>query len=262
MRSKISDVVFTGAACALAAAPRQGGVRTALSTLVSLALPPRCPGCAAVVAADHRFCAACWSDLTFLGPPWCAGCARPLEHDRGPAALCGTCLADPPKHDGARAAVAYGPVAKALALRLKYGRRTGFAQTAARLMLRVMPDEVDLLVSVPLHRWRLWGRGYNQAALIADALARMSGVPARHDLLRRTKATPSLRGLGRRARAKAVRGAFAVDDPLAGASVVLVDDVFTSGATASACAAALKRAGAARVVILCWARVIEDADDA
>ncbi|WP_082441873.1 ComF family protein [Sphingomonas sp. Leaf33] len=239
-------------------------MRAILSSLVSLALPPRCPGCAAVVAADHRFCADCWSDLTFLGPPWCAGCARPFEHDRGAAALCGTCLADPPRHDGARAAVAYGPVAKALALRLKYGRRTAFAETAARLMQRVLPDGVDLLVSVPLHPWRLWGRGYNQAALIADALGRRAGVAVRHDLLRRAKATPSLRGLGRRARAKAVRGAFAVDASgraaLAGATVVLVDDVFTSGATASACAAALKRAGAARVVILCWARVVEDTD--
>lgn len=240
-------------------------MRAVLSTLVSLALPPRCPACAAVVAVDHRFCAACWSDLTFLGPPWCAGCARPFELDRGAVALCGPCLADPPKHDGARAAVAYGPVAKALALRLKYGRRTAFAETAARLMHRVMPEGADLLVSVPLHRWRLWGRGYNQAALIADGLERLSGTPVRHDLLRRVKATPSLRGLGRRARAKAVRGAFAINPTgrraLLGKSVVLVDDVFTSGATASACAAVLKRAGAARVVILCWARVIEEGDD-
>jgi len=133
-------------------------------------------------------------------------------------------------------------------------------------MQRVLPAGADVILSVPLHRRRLWGRGYNQAALIADALGRRSGIPVRHDVLRRVKATPSLRGLGRRARAKAVRGAFAVDPArragLVGASIVLVDDVFTSGATAGACAAMLKRAGAARVVILCWARVIDDTDDA
>ncbi|MFD1789055.1 ComF family protein [Sphingomonas floccifaciens] len=240
-------------------------VHAAIASLVSLALPPRCPGCSAVVEADHRFCAACWGALVFLGPPWCAGCALPFEHDRGPEALCGRCLAERPEHDGARAAVAYGPVARAVALRLKYGRRTAFAETAARLMHRVMPEDADLLVSVPLHRWRLWTRGYNQAALIADALGRMSGIPARHDLLHRTRATPSLRGLGGRARTKAVRGAFAFGPDrksvLAGRSVVLVDDVFTTGATASACAKVLRRAGAARVTILCWARVIDDTDD-
>ena len=117
-----------------------------------------------------------------------------------------------------------------------------------------------LLVPVPLHRWRIWKRGYNQAALIAAALSRRSGVPAAPDLLRRTRATPPLRGLGRRERALAVRGAFSVRDAvrpaLAGRAVILVDDVFTSGATANACARALKRAGAARVETLCWARVV------
>ena len=238
-------------------------MRAVLSSLVSLALPPRCPGCAAVVAADHRFCAACWSSLHFLGPPWCAGCALPFEHDRGEA-LCGTCLADPPDHDGARAAVAYGPVARTVALRLKYGRRTAYAETAARLMLRVLPPGDPLLLSVPLHPRRLWTRGYNQAALIADALARLSGGKAHHDLIRRARATPSLRGLGRRARAKAVTGAFALSpdarQAIAGRAIVLVDDVFTSGATASACARLLKRAGAAQVTVLCWARVIDDVD--
>ena len=239
-------------------------VRASIDSLVSLALPPRCPGCAAVVAADHRFCATCWDGLTFLGSPWCAGCALPFEHDRGPEALCGACLADPPPYRGARAAVAYGAVARTLALRLKYAGRAAFAETAARLMLRLMPRDAELLLPVPLHRWRLWGRGYNQAGLIARGLGRLSGCDVRHDLLLRTKATPVLRGLGGRGRAKAVTGAFALGPEarpmLKGRHVVLVDDVFTSGATATACTRLLLRGGAARVTVLCWARVIESVD--
>ena len=243
----------------------KGGVHSWPATVVSLALPPRCPGCGAVTEADHRFCATCWDRLTFLGPPWCAGCAMPFAFDRGAGALCGECLADPPRHAGARAAVAYGEVAKTVALRLKYGRRAAFAETAARQMARLLPADADLLVPVPLHRWRLWSRGYNQAALIADALARAGRVPAARALLVRRKATPVLRGLGPGGRAKAVAGAFVVKGDramLRARHVVLVDDVYTTGATADACTRVLLRAGAAKVTVLCWARVIgEDGDD-
>lgn len=235
-----------------------------LSAVVDLVLPPRCPGCGAVTIADHRFCATCWSALVFLGPPWCAACALPFDHDRGEGALCGACLADPPSHQGARAAVAYGAIARAVVLRLKYGGRTGLAETVAQAMARLIPAEATLLVPVPLHRWRLWRRGYNQAALIADALARERPGLARADLLVRTRPTPVLKGLGRKGRAKAVRGAFALAGgaEVRGARIVLVDDVYTTGATADACARVLRRAGAAQVTVLAWARVVgEGADD-
>ena len=131
-------------------------------------------------------------------------------------------------------------------------------------MARLVPEDATLLVPVPLHARRLWLRGYNQAALIAAALATRQ-VPAAPDLLRRTRATPVLRGLGRSGRAKAVAGAFAIRPAaraaLKGKHVVLVDDVYTTGATANACARVLLRGGAAKVTVLCWARVIDpDAD--
>jgi len=242
------------------------GVAEPVLKLVALALPPRCPGCGEVVDADHRFCADCWGRLALIAPPWCATCNLPFEFDRGPDAQCGQCLAVPPAHDGVRAAVAYGPAARTLVLKLKYGRRTAYAATAAGLMARLMPGDAELLVPVPLHRWRIWGRGFNQAALIARELSRRSGVPAESGLLRRVKATPVLRGLGARGRAKAVAGAFmtapGAREALKGRAVVLVDDIHTSGATTDACVRVLKRAGAARVTILCWARVLDpDAAD-
>ncbi len=178
--------------------------------VVDLALPPRCPGCGTVTAADHRFCATCWGPLRFLARPWCAGCNTPFAYDRGEGARCAACLQHSPRHAGVLAAVTYGDVARTVALRLKYGGRTAFAETAARQMARLMPADAALLVPVPLHRWRLWSRGFNQAALMAQSMTRLTGVPTEPMLLRRTRATPMLRGLSARERAKAVAEVFAL----------------------------------------------------
>ena len=238
----------------------------ALRALIDFALPPRCPACGAVTGEPHRFCLDCWQSIRFLGDPCCTRCGRPFAHDRGADAECAACLASPPDYDRLRSAVAYGDVARRVALKLKYGRRPGVAHTIAHLMQRHVEalagrtGEAPLLAPVPLHRWRIWRRGYNQSALIATALAKRTGNEVALDLLRRVKATPSLRGLGRRERALAVRGAFRVLERtrprVAGRTILLVDDVYTSGATANACARALRRAGAAQVNIICWARVI------
>ncbi len=228
---------------------------------LALALPPRCPGCAGEVDGDHRFCAACWRSLDFLGEPACARCGLPVDRPSD-ASGCDDCAGRALSFEGVRAAVGYGDVARTVALRLKYGRRPGVARTMAMLMTRLaldLPGDA-LFVAVPLHRRRLWTRGYNQALLIARAVARRSGHACLPDAIVRTRATPVLQGLGRHARARAVEGAFAVREAarprLAGRTIALVDDVFTTGATVEACAAALRRAGAARVLVLCWARVV------
>lgn len=239
--------------------------RTAVRHVLDFALPPRCPGCGTIVDAPHRFCFSCWSRLEFLGEPCCARCALPFGHDAGEGAECGACLADPPAFDRMRAAVAYGEIARKVALRLKYGGRPGVAATIARFLERHCDAPPDaLLAPVPLHRWRIWRRGYNQAALIAAALGRRTGRAVRVDLLDRVKATPPLKGMNPRERRATVRGAFRLPpgrrELVRGRTVVLVDDVFTSGATADACARVLQRAGAARVDVLCWARVVRGSD--
>ncbi|WP_082746258.1 ComF family protein [Sphingomonas sp. CCH5-D11] len=236
-----------------------------LRPVVDFALPPRCAGCGAITDSDHRFCAACWSSLHFLGPPWCATCHSPFEYDQGPDAQCGPCLAAAPVHASVDAAVAYGPVSRTLALRLKYGGRTSLARTAASLMIRHLRSDAQVLVPVPLHRWRIWNRGFNQAGLIATALSEQSGVPHASGTLVRRRSTPVLRAMNGAARRRAVRGAFSVASAdkwrISGRHVVLVDDIYTSGATTDACVRALRRSGAASVSILCWARVIDAVPD-
>ena len=236
----------------------KGAVRPALD----YALPPRCPGCGVIVDADDAFCLSCWSGMRFLGEPCCTRCGVPFEHDRGEGAACGPCLAEPPPFDSARAVLAYGDIARKVALRLKYGRRIGLARLIARHMARRLPsfDGPPLIVPVPLHRWRLWWRGFNQSALIADHLGRSSGLAVDKHALQRARATQPLRDMHARQRAKAVRGAFALalDHGVKGRSVLLIDDVHTSGATAAACAQVLKRGGASSVHLLCWARALPE----
>lgn len=229
--------------------------------IIAFALPPRCPGCGVVTPEDHRFCLDCWNRLDFLVEPCCASCGEPFDHDPGPGARCGACLREMPVIDGMRAAVAYGDIARKIALKLKYGGRPGLAETVARQMTRLLVEGDDAIVTpVPLHRWRIWRRGYNQSALIARALASRHRLKLVLDLVERRRATPILRGMGPAARAKAVRGAFAVRPErraaLKGRKILLIDDVYTTGATANACARALKRAGAAEVRLICWARVV------
>ncbi|PSJ39742.1 ComF family protein [Allosphingosinicella deserti] len=242
------------------------GAGAAARGLLDFALPPRCPSCGIIVPDPHRFCLACWNGLHFLGAPCCVRCGLPFDFDAGIDSECAGCLADPPPFDRLRAAVAYGDIARKVALKLKYSGRPGVAETLAALMVRHLAaaDDEALLVPVPLHRWRIWSRGYNQSALIADALSTRTGTACAKELLRRDRHTPPLRGLGRRERADAVRGVFALAQGAAetinGRRIVLVDDVFTTGATVGACARALKRGGAARVDILCWARVVKSED--
>jgi ComF family protein len=203
--------------------------------------------------------------LTFLGEPCCARCALPFAYEAGPDVECGACLAAPPDFDRLRAAVAYGDISRKVALKLKDGGRPGVAETMARFMGRHLAAEEGMLVApVPLHRWRIWRRGYNQAALIATVLARRAGLVPGLELLRRVIGPPPFRGMGPRERRETVRGAFRIDPrhkaAVKGRAVLLVDDVYTSGATANACAAVLRRAGAARIEVLCWARVVKAGD--
>ncbi|MBB6122587.1 ComF family protein [Sphingobium subterraneum] len=233
--------------------------------LVDYALPPRCPGCGAIVQEDHSFCLSCWQGMRLLGAPCCACCGAPFEWDEGEGALCGPCIESPPAFDSARAVMAYGDVARTVAMRLKYGRRTGLARLMGKHMARLLPEGEDaprVIIPVPLHRWRLWSRGFNQSALIADDLARRTGLPVDKLVLVRSRPTRPLRQMSPVQRAKTVRGAFSVDPrrsaSIRGRSVVLIDDIHTTGSTAQECVRTLQKAGARSVHLICWARVLAE----
>ncbi len=244
-------------------------ISQALAPVVDFAFPPRCPLCGEGLSAQAGLCAGCWSELVIPGEPSCALCQRPFGDNAAGAgrdgAVCAPCLAEPPRHDGIAAGTLYNQVSRRLVLAFKHGGRIALAPMMARLMAARLPFvEPDWLVApVPLHRWRLWRRGFNQAAVLGREIARQRGARLAVDVLVRRKPTPVLGGLGAKARARALSGAIAANpkrrDMLRGAKVVLVDDVLTSGATSAACVSALKRAGAEKVVIACFARVLDEA---
>jgi len=205
--------------------------------------------------------------LNFLNGGGCRTCALPVEVELGEANLCGSCAAHAPRWDQARAALAYDDASRQAILALKHaGQRDGLAAMGNWMAMagRDILAETDCLIPVPLHYQRLAKRGFNQSVWLAQAIRRHSDTPLLVDALVRTKATPSQGGLTSRQRHKNVAGAFDVRasrrDHIEGRTVTLIDDVYTTGSTVSACTKALKRAGAAHVNVLMLARVVRDKD--
>jgi ComF family protein len=236
--------------------------------LLDLVLPPHCPSCLTQISTQGTFCAACFKTLIFITEPLCTGCGLPFASRAraGPLRLCPACLDHPPPWGQARAALLYDDAARALSLPFKHADRQENAAILAAHMARAgatLLAGADLLIPVPLHKKRLRARGYNQAALLAQALSRRTAIPASLDVLQRIRPTPALGELSAAARAEALDGAIAVRPrrkiALAGRRIVLIDDVLTSGATAGACARALLDAGAAHIDVMVAARVPDPA---
>ena len=228
---------------------------------LDILLPAHCLACTEPVSGVGQLCGACFAAADFITAPVCGQCGLPLAE---PAPLCTACDWDPPTFRAARAALRYGPAAKRLILPFKYADRPEAASGLARLLLRPGADllaAADWLVPVPLHRRRLAARGYNQAGQLARALGRLAQKPVLIDALARIRATRPLAELDQHERDAALKGAIAVrpnrSPAIIGRTILLIDDVLTSGATASSCATALYEAGAAAVDVLALARVAD-----
>lgn len=201
--------------------------------------------------------------MQMISEPKCSQCSLPFIQEQ-PGLVCGACLDNPPAYDEAIAPVLYADKGRDLVLALKHGRLFAAAPAMARMMSaplarKIGSGDCPVLVPVPLHHSRLISRRFNQSQLLAESLAEQMDLPVDTRLLVRTRATPSQGGLKRRGRLKNVRGAFEISDKakadLTGSTVILVDDVLTTGATAGACAEVLKKAGAHKVLVASFARV-------
>lgn len=238
-----------------------------IQTAIELVYPPRCLTCGDLTATDFGLCGRCWRDTPFVGGTACASCGLSLPgEDDGHPIECDDCLRQPRPWQDGRAALLYHGQARALVLALKHGDRSELARPAARWMAQAgkplfRPDM--LIAPVPLHWSRLLKRRYNQSALLAHALGREVGLSVCPDLLVRHKRTPALEGKTASQRAETLRNAIAVhprrSKMLKGRSVLLVDDVMTSGATLAACTRVCLEAGAAHISVLVLARVAKDA---
>lgn len=233
-----------------------------MPTLLNLLFPPRCLTCEEGVPRHGTLCAQCWSAVGFIAEPLCATCGLPLEFALdGGEGECAECAHKRPRFSRARAVMRYDDASSRLIMALKYHDDTRLAAVFAPWLAsagRELLQSADLLVPVPLHYWRFVKRRYNQAALLARTVAKHTGKPCLPDALRRTRPTASQTGLSKREREANMRGAFAVNprhaEALKGRSILLIDDVYTTGATLNACTRALMGAGAAGVSALTLAR--------
>lgn len=229
-----------------------------------LLFPPVCLGCRNLVTAPGTLCTQCWPQMRFLERPWCAVMGTPFGYEMGEGFLSAEAIASPPPFARARAAVVYDGVARRMVQGLKFSDRTDLAPWMARWMLRagseLLEEDNAVVVAVPLHWRRFFSRRFNQSAELVRAFARLAGLDYRPTMLVRERLTQQQVGLGAREREANVRGAFAVPERgalmLRGRRAILIDDVYTTGATVAAATRALMRAGACQVDVLTFARVL------
>jgi len=236
-------------------------VKEVARCLLDLLYPPHCLACGGDVdVGEATLCSGCRDSLTLIDGNACRKCGSPVgEH--GGTEGCPNCRGGRLNFSSAAAACRYEGLARDLILQFKYGRRIGLSRTLATLMVDVacrrgMAEGTDLVMPVPLHQKKRRERGFNQAGILAERVAESFGCPHVENLLVRVAETRAQTELGRDSRVANVKGAFAVREKtrVAGARVLLIDDVMTTGSTLSECAAVLRRAGAAEVNVLVAAR--------
>lgn len=234
--------------------------------LIDAILPPRCAFTGNLVDSQGMIAPEAWAGLHFISFPYCYSCGAPFEFApvAGAEMKCAGCLTDPPEFSMARTALAYDDASRGFILGFKHGDQTHCVVTMVPWLKAAGADlwgRADIIVPVPLHRWRLLRRRYNQAALMGGMMSKAMDKPMIADVLLRTRATPSQGHMKPGERKKNVSKAFAVHpgraEKIAGKTIVLIDDVYTTGSTVRECAKVLLAAGAKEVFVLTLARVIK-----
>lgn len=235
--------------------------------ILNLILPPRCIVTGEIVDGQGMLSPKAWGDLSFIANPQCNRCGYPFDFDMGEVSegnVCAACLKNPPVYDKARAALIYDDASRNIVLSFKHGDQTQSVPTFIPWLNNAGRDilaRADYLVPVPLHRFRILRRRFNQSGLIATYLSQDAKIPTLLDGLKRVRATPIQGYLHAKERKKNVKNAFSVNpkhhDAIRNKHIVLIDDVYTTGATVSECTKVLLKGGAASVNILTLARVVK-----
>jgi len=236
-----------------------------LRNIADVIFPPRCLGCAEILPQQslQTFCASCREKIRFITGSLCPICGMAFFDSPAPDHLCGNCLENKPSFSLARAVASYETLILDAIHQFKYGRNISTGTALASFMAEFcFPDfdftDYSLILPVPLHIRRLRERGFNQALILAKAIGKKYSISVNFSLLKRCKFTLTQTGLDKKEREKNIRGAFAVNDTAEteGKNIILIDDVFTTGATINQCAKTLIKAGAGKVAVLTLARVL------
>ena len=233
-----------------------------LRFILDIILPPRCLICGTVVYKENGLCSECFNKISFLSDQSCPVCGRPYTFpiENSKQMICAKCLTKPPKLEGLKAVFSYDNFSKNLILPFKHADRTDVVPYLSKLMYQRGKDilsDCDYIIPVPLHWQRLMKRKYNQAALLAVQLEKLSDKKCLLTTLKRIKKTENQGHKTKEERLENIKDAFFISRPerIKGKSIVLVDDVYTTGATLNECAKVLIKAGAKSVKALVIARV-------
>jgi ComF family protein len=221
-----------------------------MGVLLDFVLPHLCPGCQTNMHTPG-FCCSCWMKLRFITNPYCPLCGNP-----GGSTLCHGCRTDTPLFHKHRSLWEYGPVSRRIIFALKHGRQRHLAKLLAHWVLPlVLEHVVDCIIPVPLHQDRLRQRGFNQCGLLVQEIGKLCGIPVDFHSLMRPLGAPSQGRFSPQQRQDNVMGAFSAHSEVENKRVLVIDDVFTTGATLNACAVALQQAGVFSVHAVTIAKV-------
>jgi ComF family protein len=238
----------------------------ALNDISDVIFPPRCLGCAETLhpQSGQLFCPACKEKIKFITDNICSVCGTTFLDSPAKSHLCGNCLENKTYFSCARAVVSYETIILHAIHQFKYGSNISIGALLASFMADFSFPDIDftdysLIIPVPLHIKRLRQRGFNQSLILAHALAKKWQIPVNFSLLKRHKFILTQTGLNKTERKQNIKGAFEVSDKkiIAGKNVILVDDVYTTGATINECAKTLIKDGTQKVTVLTLARVLQ-----